>query len=141
MRELKYNKILLVMFIFFVFSINLKSEIPKLEVTVSDDAVCYFLKKDKTILKDIIKERLNEEFKSAWEILEAKKGELPQCYQDAFENYKTYLKNRKKNKFEIEFTFDGPFILFLFTTEEGKKLYPLTKETFKGDRYYVIIIV
>ncbi len=135
MRELKYNKILLIMFIFFVFSINLKSEIPELKVIVSDNALCYFSKNDKKILKYIIKARLNEEFKLAWEILEAKKGELPQCYQEAFENYKTYLKDRKKNIFEIEFTLDGPFILFLFTTEEGKKLYPLTKETFKGDRY------
>ena len=143
MRQLKHNKIFLSLFsvIFFIlsFSINLNAEVPKVEVIVSENAKCYFspdMKKKKELIKEIIT-KLKAEFISAWNILEAKKGELPQCYQEAFENYKEYLKKYviPQNTIFIEFTLDGPFILFLFTTEEGKKLYPLTKETFKGDRY------
>lgn len=81
---------------------------------------------------DLIRTRLEQDFKAAWEACENNIGGLLYCYRNAFNDYKNLIKNRYNNTFIINFDFTDDFVLHsLF--KNGFNSGKFNKENFPGN--------
>jgi hypothetical protein len=129
-----FSKINLIIFLIISIAFEViycqNADIPKVKVKIEKKVLQYLEKisKEKFEIINKIDRRLKDDFNAAWEACEKKIASLPDCYKNAFNEYKEMLKYGYDNKFVIHFDFHKDFVKY-----HRLKGIDFSKENFPGN--------